>query len=264
MRSYNPEVTEALLRMARIAGDDLDFINEEGMRLWEQIAQEQENTIILDKEQFIKLPLAVKRHLLRVAIEKLIGNLRDIETRHIEQLIAALTKPAGRKISLPQGLSFVIEYDRYLLGSDPSALSPFPVIEGEFALKIPGETHLPGWLVEATVLDPSVVKGKGIKGIGLVNNDFTAYFDRDKTGDRLTVRPRQRGDRFQPLGMSQPKKVGEFMIDARIPQAWRGRIPLVCSPSQVLWIVGWRIDERVKVTEATQEVLRLRMVRTEK
>ncbi len=280
MQSYNPQVTEALLRMAQIARDDLDFINEESKQLWEQIAQERENTIILNRERFLELPRALKRHLLRVAIEKLIG-LKDIETRHIDQLVAALNKPAGRKISLPEGLSFVVEYDRYLLGLDPAALSPFPIMEGEFALAIPGETHLPGWQVEATVLDPSAVKGKleganapsktttplpldkgkGTKGIGLVNNDFTAYFDRDKTGDRLTVRARQRGDRFQPLGMSQPKKVGEFMIDARIPQAWRGRIPLVCSPGQIVWIVGWRIDERVKVTEATRQVLCLEFKR---
>ena len=253
MQSYNPQVTEALLRMAQIAREDLDFINEESKQLWEQIAQKQENTIILDRERFLELPLALKRHLIRAAIEKIIGNLRDIETRHIDQVVAALNKPAGRKISLPEGLIFVVEYDRYLLGVDPAALSPFPVIEGEFALKIPGETHLPGWQVEAAIIAREQVVQE--------DNDFTAYFDRDKTGDMLTVRPRQRGDRFQPLGMSQPKKVGGFMIDARIPQAWRRRIPVVCSPNQIVWIVGWRIDERVKVTEATKQVLRLKMVR---
>jgi len=52
------------------------------------------------------------------------------------------------------------------------------------------------------------------------------------------------------------------MIDARIPQTWRDRIPIVCSPTQVVWIAGWRIDDRVKVSEATQEVLRLRMLRS--
>ena len=53
------------------------------------------------------------------------------------------------------------------------------------------------------------------------------------------------------------------MIDARIPRAWRQRIPIVCSPGQILWVVGWRIDERVKVTETTKLVLRLKMVKTE-
>jgi tRNA(Ile)-lysidine synthase len=91
-------------------------------------------------------------------------------------------------------------------------------------------------------------------------DDFTAYLDLAKSGDRLTIRARKRGDRFQPLGLSQPKKLGEFMIDAKIPQAWRGRVPLVCSGEQILWVVGWRLDERAKVGAETKRVLRLRFV----
>jgi tRNA(Ile)-lysidine synthase len=58
--------------------------------------------------------------------------------------------------------------------------------------------------------------------------------------------------------MSQPKKLGEFMIDAKIPRAWRQRVPVVCSPEHILWVVGWRIDDRVKVTENTRQVLCLK------
>ena len=275
LQSYNPQVAQALLRMARIAGDDLAFLDGESARLWGEITQGDENTIILDKKRFLELPPAVKRHLLRTSIEKLLGNLRDIETRHIEEIMDALTKPAGKRLSLPGGLIFSIEYDRYLIVSDSAALSPFPILEEEFPLKVPGETLIPGWRIEASVVDPSVVKGKpegalapseittplpldkgkGIKGMGLIDNLFTAYLDLDKTGDKLLVRSRKRGDKFQPLGMSQPKRLGEFMIDAKIPHAWRERIPIVCSPSQILWVVGWRIDERVKVTEDTKRVL---------
>jgi len=51
------------------------------------------------------------------------------------------------------------------------------------------------------------------------------------------------------------------MIDSKIPQAWRGRIPLVCSPEHILWVVGWRIDDRVKVTQQTKQILRLKFER---
>jgi tRNA(Ile)-lysidine synthase len=290
LQSYNPQVAEALLRTAHIAADDLAFLDKEVARLWGKVAQEQENTIILDKERFGQLPPALKRHLLRASIEKLIGNLKDIETRHIEEIMATLDKPAGKRISLPEGLTFLVEYDKYLLGSDPAALSPFPILEAKFALKIPGETQLPGWCIEATIIDreqaakkdedltpsresvkgrspftnyssPAPLKERGIQGVRLIDNDFIAYFDLDKAGNKLTVRTRKPGDRFQPLGMSQPKKLNEFMIDSKIPQAWRGRIPVVCSPEHILWVVGWRIDERAKVTENTQKVLCLKFER---
>jgi tRNA(Ile)-lysidine synthase len=300
LRSYNPAVTEALLRTAEIASDDLAFIDKEGSQLWARIARRQENTIILDKKGLLELPSALKRYLLRMSLEKLLG-LKDIEMRHIEEIMSALNKPAGKRLSLPGGLTFCVEYDRYLIGKDPAALSPLPTLEGEFPLKLPGKTTLPGWHIEATIIDPSAVKGKpeganaplettplpptgesvkglhpftnyssssplkerGIEGVRLTDNLFTAHFDRDKTGDKLVVRSRQPGDRFQPLGMSQPKKLNEFMIDAKIPHAWRRRIPLVCSPQHIIWVVGWRIDDRVKVTNATRQVLCLKFKRAD-
>jgi tRNA(Ile)-lysidine synthase len=278
LKSYNPSVAEALLRTGHIASDDIDFLDKEIARLWDETVQQREKTIALDKEGFDRLPPALKRYLLRASAEKLLGSAKDIEMRHIEEMMSALTKPAGKRLSLPSGLIFSIEYNRYLLTSNLAALSPLPRLAGKVQLNIPGQTLLPGWHIEATIIDPPVVKaklegalapseiitplplikGKGTKGIGLIKNDFTAYFDLDKTGNKLLVRPRQPGDRFQPLGLSQPKKVGEFMIDAKIPSAWRQQIPIVCSPSQILWVVGWRIDDRVKVTDNTKQVLCLK------
>jgi len=61
--------------------------------------------------------------------------------------------------------------------------------------------------------------------------------------------------------MNQPKKLNEFMIDSKIPRPWRQRIPIVCSPEHILWVVGGRIDERAKVTQDTKKVLCLKFVR---
>jgi tRNA(Ile)-lysidine synthase len=253
MQSYNPGVVEALLRTARIAGDDLAFLDDEGARLWGEIARREGKTIILDKKGFLELPPALKRHLLRASIEELLGNLRDIETRHIEEIMGALAKPAGKRLSLPGGLIFSVDYDKYLIGSEPAALTPFPELESEFPLKVPGQTLLSGWRITATIISREEMAETG--------DNFTACFDLDKAGDRLLVRSRKRGDRFQPLGLSQPKKLNEFMIDAKIPQSWRQRVPLVCSPGHILWVVGWRIDDRAKVTEDTRQALCLEFKR---
>ena len=217
LKSYNAGITQALLRTGRIAGDDINFLDKEVARLWDKMAREQGKAIILDKKRFDPLPPTLKRYLLRASAERLLGSAKDIEMRHIEAMMSALAKPAGKRLSLPGGLIFSIEYDKYLLASDLAALSPFPVLKEEFQLNIPGETLLPGWRIEANIIN---------KGEMTEKDDFTAYFDLSKTGDKLLVRSRQRGDRFQPLGLSQPKKLNEFMIDAKIPRAWRQQIPL--------------------------------------
>ena len=248
LESSTPRVAEALLRTGRIASDDIDFLDEQIARLWDEVTQEQEKTIILDKERFDQIPAALKRYLLRASTEKLLGSAKDIEMRHIEEMMSLAAKPAGKRLSLPGGLLFSIEYNQYRLTSDMTSLSPLPKLEGKSQLNIPGETRLPGWRIKATIIDRKEMAEQ---------NNFIAYLDRSKTGDKLLVRPRRRGDRCQPLGLSQAKKLGEFMIDAKIPQAWRGKSPIVCSPEHILWVVGWRLDERAKATEDTKQVLRL-------
>ncbi|MBA7629736.1 tRNA(Ile)-lysidine synthase [subsurface metagenome] len=250
LESYNPGVAEALLRTGRIAGDDIDFLDEQVARLWDEVARQEGKTIILDKAGFDQIPPTLKRYLFRASVERLLGSAKDIEMRHIEEMMSLVTKPAGKRLSLPGGLTFSIEYNRYLLTSDPAALSPLPPLKGEFQLNIPGETRLPGWRVEAAIIKREEMSDE--------EGDFTAYLDLGKSGHKLLVRPRRRGDRFQPLGLAQPKKLGEFMIDAKIPQAWRGRIPIVCSQEQILWVVGWRLDERAKVSQDTKQVLHLK------
>jgi tRNA(Ile)-lysidine synthase len=257
LQSYNPQVAEALLRTARIAAADLAFIDKEVAQLRDKVAHAEKGSIVIDKKEFSALPPALKRHLLRAALESLLGNLKDIEAGHIEDIIDGLDKPAGKEIGLPGDLKFTIEYDRYVLSPDAVSLCPFPVLEGEAELNIPGETRIPGWDIRATVLPFSRTGEAGANAA-----DFTGWFDFKEVGEKLTVRGRRPGDRFQPLGMEQPKKLNEFMIDARIPQTWRRRIPVVCSPQRVIWVVGYRIDERARVKDNTEKVLRLEFTRT--
>lgn len=252
LHSYNPRITDALLRSARIAADDLALLDSEVAKVWDSVVQKKGGSVIISKAEFLALAPAVKRELLRKALERLVGNLKDIEARHIEAMLAALNRPAGRRIILPGGLTFAINYDRYLLGFDLAALAPLPLLDKEYPLDVPGVTDLPGWRVDASVITPEEPQQE---------DPFLAYFDFDKTGDQLVFRSHHPGDRFQPLGMAQPKKLNRFMIDSKIPVAWRGRVPIVCSPQQIIWVAGWRIDERTKITAKTSRILRLRMLR---
>jgi len=257
LQKYNSRISEALLRTAHIATDDLAFIYEEVARLFSEVAFRQNDSFIIDKKKFIVIPSALKRYLLRAAIEVLLGNLKDIEASHIEDVMDGLAKPAGKVIGLPCGLNFIIEYDKYVLVKDSGSLCPFPVLEKETQLKIPGRTNIPGWNIEAAVLSFTEAEKLYKK-----EDDFVAFFDFDITGDNLIVRHHQPGDRFQPLGMLQLKKLNKFMIDAKIPQSWRRRIPIVCSPENITWVVGWRIDARAKVTDNTSKVLHLKFTRS--
>jgi tRNA(Ile)-lysidine synthase len=250
---YNPQVAEALSRTARIAADDFAFINGEVGRCREKIIHKQRDAVIIDKRGLKALPAALKRYLLLGAVESVLGNLKDIGAGHVEDMLGALNKPAGKTIGLPFGLSFITEYDRYILTRTPVSLCPWPPLETEIALHVPGRTRLSGWNITAEVLTASALTAG--------DDDFSAYFDFSRTGTQLVVRPRRPGDRFQPSGMGRPKRLNRFMMDARIPRLWRRFVPIVASPDRVIWVVGYRIDERVKVTDATTRILRLQFRR---
>ncbi len=252
LKNYNPSIDNALLRLAAIAGDDLSFIGEQVSLLWKELAREEGGVIYLDVGRMVALPRAMQRQAFRIAVRQLRGNLQDIEADHIEAMVDFLSKPAGRTLCLPQGLTLSTEYGRLVLTSAQTSSCPLPPLEEVFNIKIPGETVLPGWQIKADILKEPVGN----------ENSFTASFDLDKVGKELTVRRRKPGDRFQPLGMSETKKLQDFMVDSKIPRSWRDRVPLVCSPEGILWVVGWRVDDRVKVIKTTKNILRLKFERS--
>jgi tRNA(Ile)-lysidine synthase len=252
LKKYNPRISQALARLSRTAAADLDFIDAEARWIVNSVLEVSKDSVVIKKKRFLALHPALQRRLLRLAIESLLGSLKDIEAGHIEDIVEVLDKPAGRVIGLPFGLCFTIEYDRYVLAPESLSLCPLPTLAGEKELKIPGRAVFSGWEMKADVIRSSEFKAQPNEV-----NDFSACFDFARVGRKLTVRRRLPGDRFQPLGMAQPKKLNVFMIDVRVPRKWRPRVPIVCSGENILWVVGYRIDERYKVRPDTKSILRV-------
>ncbi len=271
LRQYNPSIDQALIRLADIAKEDDALIGQQASGLWDKVARQENSAIYLDKKQMAGLPIALQRHLLRVAVTKLAGDVRDIEASHIEAARSLLDKAPSKKSALPHGLICHGGYAELVIASTSKQSQfppcPFPPLPDESHLKVPGRTALSGWNVLASIVREQVafLSSPGATRTRRITyqSNLVAHFDLQKTGMHLCVRRRQPGDRFQPLGMTMPKKLNEFMVDAKIPRSWRARIPIVCSPQQIIWVVGWRIDDRVKLTEASKEILRLEFLRSE-
>ena len=86
-------------------------------------------------------------------------------------------------------------------------------------------------------------------------NRSRAHFDLARLSLPLTVRPVAPGDRFRPLGASGSQKLKKFFIDHRISRPERTRTPVLADQQRIIWLVGQRMDDHVKVTTATSEVL---------
>jgi tRNA(Ile)-lysidine synthase len=81
------------------------------------------------------------------------------------------------------------------------------------------------------------------------------WLDWDKVTPPLEVRSVKPGDRFRPLGMKGHKKIGNFLTDRKVPRPMRDELLLLCDRQGPIWLVGFEIDERVKIDDQTKKVL---------
>ena len=73
----------------------------------------------------------------------------------------------------------------------------------------------------------------------------------------LVLRRWREGDRFVPFGMSGSKKVSDFLTDLKVPAVEKERQFVLLSGDEIVWLVGRRIDDRYRLTDDTEEVLRI-------
>lgn len=85
-----------------------------------------------------------------------------------------------------------------------------------------------------------------------------ACLDADKVSFPLTVRNWENGDRFCPLGMKKlQKKVSDFFADQKFTARQKEECLFLISAGKIAWIIGYRLDDRFKITSLTKRILRI-------
>lgn len=87
------------------------------------------------------------------------------------------------------------------------------------------------------------------------DNPWVACIDADKVTTPLTIRTWQPGDRMQPLGMNHFKKISDILVDMKVPLDIKAQVQVVCAGADIVWLVGYRLDHRYRVTPATTRLL---------
>ena len=249
LRSYNPRLQEALLSLGRSAARDQAYILGEAVRARERLAVNTGEGVEIERAGFAALPPALKRHLLRLIYRELTGSASGLEHRHLEDMIKVSRGGPDKKISLPGGLTFSVEYGSLSLGRGQSRPSAAPALSEEYPLTIPGDTKVPGWNVKARLSTCAESPSH--------RDAYAALLDGERVGRYLYVRGRFPGDRFHPLGMAESKKLQDFMVDVKAPRDVRDRIPLVVSERGIVWVVGYRVAHWARLREDTPTVLSL-------
>ncbi len=89
-------------------------------------------------------------------------------------------------------------------------------------------------------------------------NKYQAYLDEEKLTFPLILRKWMPGDRFVPFGMKKgSQKLSDYFSDHKLNLAEKENTWVICSGTDICWIVGHRTDERFRISCDTKRILKL-------
>jgi tRNA(Ile)-lysidine synthase len=182
------------------------------------------------------LPEALARRVLRLWLGPL-----GPTAGHIEMVLGVV---AGRHraADLPGGIRVVRS------GGHLHRVENQPAGGGPVTVDLPGTARGHGIHLEAWVERSAPVRWP--------DGRWTAVLDAERVGAAGVLRTARPGERFVPLGLAGHKSVTDALAEAGVPAEARARQPLLATPGgEVIWLVGYRVDDRVRVSAGTRRFL---------
>jgi tRNA(Ile)-lysidine synthase len=245
LQQIQPNLTATLCRLAEIMRSEDEYLDS---LLPAGQAQVQEGEVSLPLAELAALPVALQRRRVRGALAAVKGDDRDLEFERIEAVLEMARRgETGAVIELPGGLAARRGYGELVIRKGESEAAP----KGEWGLSTRRRICLSELGLILTV-EPG-------EDTSLSDDPNVAVLDADRLQGELRVRLWQPGDRFVPLGLSEPVKLQDFFVNAKVPRVRRHRLPIVESGGEIVWVVGERISERHKVTASTRRTVRLQV-----
>ena len=234
LKLYNMNIKDILIQTVLMLNEDRYYLENETEEVISRlILEEGEGKVELDLKKLQEYPLAIKRHLLRLAIEKVKGDLNQLTFDHVRSIIDKIGAKEKWELHLPDGI-FVFGNGTVLTVSrerlKKAKIEPF-----RYAVSIPGETVIPEIGLKVRVSEGEKLGQTGPK---------TAFIDQETLGRDIIVRNKLPGDRFQPIGLSGTKKLQDFFVDEKVPQDDRDAVPVFESArksfsSSSVWTTKW-------------------------
>ena len=213
----------------------------------------EEKGFLIVKEEFQKVPEAIRPILIRDLLVQISGKEKDLESVHLEKIQGLWEKQTGRKVDLPYKLEAKRTYEGILIcKKEVVEDTSLEDTEYDFSKE---EVHFKCRNYQINCKTYKKSENNALEK----EKNYTKYFDCDIIKGNLCFRTRRTGDyiTIHPDGKTQ--KLKSYFINEKIPQEARDRILLVAEGSHVLWIVGYRRGCAYRVTANTKNILEIRV-----
>lgn len=91
----------------------------------------------------------------------------------------------------------------------------------------------------------------------LAADPMCVYVPKEAIQFPLILRTWKQGDEFIPFGMKHKKKLSDFFVDEKFSPAQKQNQLLLCTQDEIIWVVGSRLSESMRVKNIDLEVYRI-------
>jgi tRNA(Ile)-lysidine synthase len=254
----NPQVHEALVRLGEQARWLDEFLSETVDKTFDTlVVRRTDQELVLNAMVLAHKSRILQAELIRRAIHAFRVGEQGLSFSHLTAVMELLgDRPSGRQVHLPAGMTVARAYDR-LIFSLPTD-RPREDVAADVTIRVPGDTVLAlrRMQIQCRLIEPTP---REMNQWRQSRHTGEEWLDAETVHLPLTVRSRREGDRFWPLGAPGTKKLSDFLIDAKVSAAERASVALLCDRLGPVWVIGYRIDDRVKLTSITRRVLHVRV-----
>lgn len=163
--------------------------------------------------------------------------------KQVDEVVKLSESDSGKYIQAPEGNYRIIKHRSWFI------ISPLSSAEIENIVIEKGDKEIQFSLGNLRVEEILSPKSPG-SGMEVSLNANTIEYP-------LLLRKWKTGDYFYPLGMKKKKKLNRFLIDLKLSAPEKDKIWVIESNQRIVWVVGYRIDDRFKLTDNTKTVLQL-------
>jgi tRNA(Ile)-lysidine synthase len=229
-KKLNPSFEETIKETLSKISSEFNLLKTD-LEVWKDENFIIENERIKIKKSGLELPVATAR---------LWHCIKDFGFRFsaCEDIMCAIHGQPGKQF-LTNSHKLIVDRDFLELVPIHTNWSEVFIDEGQ------AETTLGTWRLQ-------ILKTNGTKHTGKLNE---ASLDFEKLSFPLVWRKWRAGDSFYPLGMTQRKKISDFLIDRKVSVAEKDSVTVLESGGEIVWLAGHRIDNRFRLTDSTSHVI---------
>jgi len=249
--NLNKSVTDRLLLQTRTFQKADDYFRKHTERLLKKsVIDDSGEQIVLDLAYLKQLSEIEQFYTLRVCYNALSKTDHEFFMHSIDEIKRLFDSEGSKQTRLAHNIWVIKQYDELIL----TTLDPQQESNDIKELIIDEErTHFVFFNWRFTIKYLKNIP-KNLTNTSILHN---VLIDLNKVTLPLKLRGRQTGDRFIPSGMTSEKKLKEFFIDEKVPKLDRDKVPILTDSEKIIWIVGYRLDNRVLCNEETHKILHI-------